>query len=106
MDVDINASFSVDSSAKKQVERKDCQQDNDHNGYGSHTTARVFSHFWDLLLRLTAESGEMKIATYNVNSIRIRLDAILAWLEKHEPDVLCIQETKCQDDVFPALVLR
>jgi exodeoxyribonuclease III len=48
----------------------------------------------------------MKIATYNVNSIRIRLDAIIAWLEKHQPDVLCIQETKCQDDVFPVLVLR
>ena len=47
----------------------------------------------------------MKIATYNVNSIRIRLDVILAWLEKHKPDVLCIQETKCQDEAFPALVL-
>lgn len=48
----------------------------------------------------------MKIATYNVNSIRIRLDTIIAWLEKHEPDVLCIQETKCQDEFFPALVLQ
>ena len=47
----------------------------------------------------------MKIATYNVNSIRIRLDVILAWLEKHQPDVLCIQETKCQDELFPALIL-
>src|SRR5438477_2367977 len=48
----------------------------------------------------------MKIATYNVNSIRIRLDAIIAWLAAHEPDVLCIQETKCQDDAFPLLVLQ
>ena len=48
----------------------------------------------------------MKIATYNVNSIRIRLDVIIEWLEKHKPDVLCIQETKCQDEAFPALVLR
>jgi exodeoxyribonuclease-3 len=48
----------------------------------------------------------MKIATYNVNSIRIRLDAIISWLEKHKPDVLCIQETKCQDEFFPVLVLR
>ena len=48
----------------------------------------------------------MKIATYNVNSIRIRLDAIMAWIEKHQPDVLCIQETKCQDDAFPLLVLQ
>src|SRR5438128_9919293 len=48
----------------------------------------------------------MKIATYNVNSIRIRLDTIIAWLDKHKPDVLCIQETKCQDEQFPALVLK
>jgi exodeoxyribonuclease III len=48
----------------------------------------------------------MKIATYNVNSIRIRLDTIIAWLNTHQPDVLCIQETKCQDDVFPLLVLQ
>ena len=47
----------------------------------------------------------MKIATYNVNSIRIRLDTVMSWLDTHKPDVLCIQETKCQDDVFPALVL-
>ena len=47
----------------------------------------------------------MKIATYNVNSIRIRLDVIIGWLEKHKPDVLCVQETKCQDEAFPALVL-
>jgi exodeoxyribonuclease III len=47
----------------------------------------------------------MKIATYNANSIRIRLDTIISWLNKHQPDVLCIQETKCQDEVFPSLVL-
>ena len=48
----------------------------------------------------------MKIATYNVNSIRIRLDTIISWLDKYKPDVLCIQETKCQDEVFPLLVLQ
>jgi exodeoxyribonuclease III len=47
----------------------------------------------------------MKIATYNVNSIRIRVDAVLAWLKTHAPDVLCIQETKCQDEAFPLLLL-
>jgi exodeoxyribonuclease-3 len=47
----------------------------------------------------------MKIATYNVNSIRIRIDTVLAWLEKHKPDVLCLQETKCQDEHFPLLAL-
>ena len=48
----------------------------------------------------------MKLATYNVNSIRIRLDVVLSWLRSHVPDVLCIQETKCQDEAFPLLVLQ
>jgi exodeoxyribonuclease-3 len=48
----------------------------------------------------------MKIATYNVNSIRIRVDTILAWLQQHRPDVLCLQETKCEDQAFPALILQ
>jgi exodeoxyribonuclease III len=43
----------------------------------------------------------MKIATFNANSIRSRLPAILAWIGKHEPDILCIQETKVQDHEFP-----
>ena len=45
----------------------------------------------------------MKIATFNVNSIRIRLPIVLQWLEQHQPDVLCLQETKVQDDQFPIL---
>jgi exodeoxyribonuclease-3 len=45
----------------------------------------------------------MKIATFNVNSIRSRLDIILTWLKEHQPDVLCIQETKVQDKDFPGL---
>ncbi len=43
----------------------------------------------------------MKIATFNANSIRSRLDAVLGWLEQHAPDVLCVQETKAQDADFP-----
>jgi exodeoxyribonuclease III len=43
----------------------------------------------------------MKIATYNANSVRLRLPMVLKWLEKHSPDVLCIQETKVQDPDFP-----
>ncbi|HEX8368246.1 MAG TPA: exodeoxyribonuclease III [Pyrinomonadaceae bacterium] len=46
----------------------------------------------------------MKIATWNVNSINIRLEQVLNWLEKHKPDALCLQETKCTDDKFPAAV--
>ncbi len=47
----------------------------------------------------------MKIATFNVNSLRKRLPIVLTWLEKHKPDVLCLQETKVQDSEFPSLAL-
>jgi exodeoxyribonuclease-3 len=41
------------------------------------------------------------IATWNVNSIRARQERLLAWLTLRQPDVLCLQETKVQDDDFP-----
>ncbi|MBN2587720.1 MAG: exodeoxyribonuclease III [Candidatus Fermentibacteraceae bacterium] len=44
----------------------------------------------------------MKIATWNVNSIRAREEPVLRWLEKESPDVLCMQETKVEDAVFPS----
>lgn len=47
----------------------------------------------------------MKIATFNVNSIRMRLPIVSHWLEQHQPDVLCLQETKVQDELFPGLAL-
>ncbi|MDQ3179338.1 MAG: exodeoxyribonuclease III [Acidobacteriota bacterium] len=43
----------------------------------------------------------MKIATWNVNSIAIRLEQVLNWLKTHDIDVLCLQETKCVDEKFP-----
>jgi exodeoxyribonuclease-3 len=43
----------------------------------------------------------MRIATFNANSIRSRLQTILKWLESNQPDVLAIQETKVQDQDFP-----
>ena len=43
----------------------------------------------------------MKIATWNINSIKAREDHVLDWLETHEPDVLCLQETKVTDQEFP-----
>jgi exodeoxyribonuclease III len=43
----------------------------------------------------------MKIATWNVNSIRKRLDRVIPWLAEHGPDVLCLQETKVEDSAFP-----
>lgn len=44
----------------------------------------------------------MKIATFNANSIRSRLGIVTSWLAEHQPDVLCIQETKVEDADFPA----
>ncbi|MES1164257.1 MAG: exodeoxyribonuclease III, partial [Verrucomicrobiota bacterium] len=46
-----------------------------------------------------------KIATWNVNSIRARLDRVRAWLQTHRPDVVCLQETKVTDDDFPTAEL-
>ena len=43
----------------------------------------------------------MKIATWNVNSLAVRLPQLLDWLSLHQPDVLCLQETKLTDDKFP-----
>ncbi|QDU66546.1 exodeoxyribonuclease III [Engelhardtia mirabilis] len=43
----------------------------------------------------------MRCATWNVNSIRARLPRVLEWLERQSPDVVCLQETKCLDEVFP-----
>ncbi|RKY25153.1 MAG: exodeoxyribonuclease III [Planctomycetota bacterium] len=43
----------------------------------------------------------MKIATWNINSVRSRLDRLIAWLGEHKPDVLCLQELKCQEHQFP-----
>lgn len=48
----------------------------------------------------------MKIATWNVNSINVRLPQLLDWLAVAQPDVLCVQETKTVDDGFPVLDLN
>jgi exodeoxyribonuclease III len=43
----------------------------------------------------------MKLATWNVNSLAVRLPQVLDWLAAHQPDALCLQETKLTDDKFP-----
>jgi len=43
----------------------------------------------------------MRIATWNVNSIRSRVERVVAWTERERPDVLCFQEIKTTDDLFP-----
>jgi exodeoxyribonuclease-3 len=43
----------------------------------------------------------MRVATWNVNSIRQRLDNMQAWLKERNPDIVCLQEIKCVDEAFP-----
>ncbi|WP_421856005.1 exodeoxyribonuclease III [Oricola sp.] len=46
------------------------------------------------------------ITTWNINSVRLRLPIVIAFLEKYAPDVLCLQETKCPNDQFPSGAFR
>lgn len=43
----------------------------------------------------------LSVATWNVNSIRARLGRVTSWLDRHRPSVLCMQETKVEDEAFP-----
>ncbi len=47
-----------------------------------------------------------KAATFNVNGVRARLDHLQEWIPQQQPDVLCLQETKCQDAAFPHKVFE
>ena len=46
----------------------------------------------------------VRIATWNVNSVKQRLPRLLPWLEERRPDVVCLQETKLADDAFRNLL--
>ena len=46
----------------------------------------------------------MRIATWNVNSVKQRLPRLLPWLDERQPDVVCLQETKLADDAFIELL--
>jgi exodeoxyribonuclease III len=48
----------------------------------------------------------VKIASWNVNSVKARLPHLLSWLEEAQPDVVCLQETKCLAADFPTLELK
>jgi len=48
----------------------------------------------------------MKIITWNINSVRLRIGHVLRLIEEHDPDVICLQETKTQDEFFPFEPLR
>ena len=47
-----------------------------------------------------------KLATWNINSVRLRIGIVSDFLKQHDPDVLCLQEIKCQNDQFPAKAFR
>ena len=47
-----------------------------------------------------------RLATWNINSVRLRLDLVERFTRAHQPDILCLQEIKCVDGLFPELPLR
>src|SRR5688500_714046 len=49
----------------------------------------------------TGMLGTMKIATWNVNSVKARWDRLLSWLDRHATDVLCLHERKLETDSYP-----
>lgn len=49
---------------------------------------------------------KLKITTWNINSVRLRRELVANFLKEHQPDVLCLQETKCRDAEFPASEFR
>lgn len=48
----------------------------------------------------------IKIASWNVNSIKIRAEGVVEWLRETQPDVVCLQEIKCQDNNFPRIIFE
>ena len=48
----------------------------------------------------------LKLATWNINSVRLRINLVERFLEEYQPDVLCLQETKCPNDAFPSKAFR
>ncbi|MEG3190893.1 exodeoxyribonuclease III [Lysobacter sp. D1-1-M9] len=48
----------------------------------------------------------LKLATFNINGIRSRLPALLEWLDKESPDIVCLQELKAADEAFPIAEIR
>ena len=48
----------------------------------------------------------LKIASWNINSVRLRIKLVEAFLKAHKPDILCLQETKTPNDLFPAKALN
>jgi exodeoxyribonuclease-3 len=58
-----------------------------------HDSVSVLSLYWPPM--------SLSVATWNINSVRLRLGNVKRYLRKRQPDVLCLQETKCPDELFP-----
>src|SRR6202012_4249965 len=59
---------------------------------------------WSLALcgtTILIASMRLSLTTWNINSVRLRIDLVAKFLKATRPDVLCLQETKCIDDAFP-----
>ena len=50
---------------------------------------------------MTQDRGRFRLATWNVNSLKVRLPHLLDWLASAQPDLMCLQETKLEDANFP-----
>ena len=48
----------------------------------------------------------MRIATWNINGVKARMDALLRWLKEVSPDIVCLQEIKSVDEAFPRLEIE
>jgi exodeoxyribonuclease-3 len=57
--------------------------------------------FLSLLVQVSERLILMRIATWNINSIKQRMAALTAWISESSPDIVCLQETKCVDSAFP-----
>ena len=44
---------------------------------------------------------KLSVTTWNINSVRLRIDLVAKFIKSARPDILCLQETKCPDDAFP-----
>jgi exodeoxyribonuclease-3 len=71
-------------------------------GRPSRPTGFQHGRFWGIVAPLPNRApAAMRVATWNVNSIKQRIDNAVAWLTERAPDVVCLQETKCVDAAFP-----
>jgi len=61
---------------------------------------------WPRFFSFAGAGVFMKITTWNINSVRLRIDTVTAFLKREAPDVLCLQEIKCLEDNFPAKAFR